>query len=247
MTPVRGYVRGMQVAEGVQRFEDQGVVNWYLVETDEGAIAVDAAFPTAWSQVEPHADRLRAVVITHAHVDHLGFAERLRRERGVPVYLPEGDAQLARSPLRYAKSERLPLIYVARYGATRRLYLRAALSGAIRGDVVRDFKTYGDGAELPGGLRAVATPGHSFGHAALHLPDRDVLFAGDALVTVDPYTDRQGPRIVARAATADSEQARRSLERVAQTGARTVLTGHGPPWTQGAAAAAEQAAAAPVA
>ncbi len=247
MLLVRGYVRGMQVADGVQRFEDQGVVNWYLVETEEGAIVVDAGFPTAWSEVEPHADRVRAVLITHAHVDHLGFAERLRRERGVPVYVPEGDAQLARSPLRYAKSERLPLIYAARYGPTRRLYWRATRSGAIRGDVVRDLKPYGDRARLPGGLVAVATPGHTFGHMALHLPDRDVLFAGDALVTKDPYTDREGPRIVARAATADSERARQSLDRVAQTGARVVLTGHGPPWTEGAAAAAEQAAAAPVA
>ena len=236
----------MQVADGVQRFEDQGVVNWYLVETDEGAIAIDAGFPTAWDQVVPHADRLRAVVITHAHVDHLGFAERLRRERGVPVYIPEGDAQLARSPLRYAKSERLPLIYAARYGPTRRLYWRAARSGAVRGDFVRDFKPYGDGAQLPGGLVAVATPGHSFGHMALHLPDRDVLFAGDAVVTKDPYTDREGPRIVARAATADSGRAKQSLERIARTGARIVLTGHGAPWTEGAAAA-EHAAAAPVA
>jgi glyoxylase-like metal-dependent hydrolase (beta-lactamase superfamily II) len=237
----------MRVAEGVQRFEDQGLVNWYLVETDQGAVAVDAGFASAWSQVEPFAARLRAVVITHAHVDHLGFAERMRREHGVPVYVPEADAQLARSPLRYAKSERLPLIYVARYGATRRLYWRALRVGAIRGDVVRDFKTYGDGAELPGGLRAVATPGHTFGHMALHLPDRDVLFAGDALVTRDPYTDRRGPRIVARAATADSERALASLDRIAATGATSVLTGHGDPWHQGAAAAAAQAAAAPVA
>jgi glyoxylase-like metal-dependent hydrolase (beta-lactamase superfamily II) len=237
----------MQVAEGVQQFEDQGIVNWYLVETDEGPIAIDAGFPSAYSQVEPYAPRLRAVLITHAHVDHLGFAERLRRDHGVPVYMPEADAQLARSPLRYAKSERLPVIYAVRYGPTRRLYWRALKVGAIRGDVVRDFKTYGDGAALPGGLKAVATPGHTFGHMALHLPDRRVLFAGDALVTKDPYTDREGPRIVARAATADSERARASLDRIAATDADVVLTGHGPAWTQGAAAAAAQAAAAPVA
>jgi len=237
----------MQVADGVTRFEDQGLVNWFLVETEDGPVAVDAGFPSAWSQVEPHVERLRAIVITHAHVDHLGFAERARRDHGVPVYVPEGDAQLARSPLRYAKSERLPLVYVARYGATRRLYWGALRVGAIRGDVVRDFRTYGDGAELPGGLRAVFTPGHTFGHMALHLPDRDVLFAGDALVTKDPYTDREGPRLVARAATADSERARASLDRIAATGAHTVLTGHGDAWTGGAEAAAERARAEPVA
>jgi glyoxylase-like metal-dependent hydrolase (beta-lactamase superfamily II) len=76
---------------------------------------------------------------------------------------------------------------------------------------------------------------------ALHLPERDVLFAGDAFVTLDPYTDRVGPRIVARAATKDAERAKRSLDAIERTGARTVLTGHGDPWTQGAEMAAAQA------
>jgi glyoxylase-like metal-dependent hydrolase (beta-lactamase superfamily II) len=231
----------MHVAEGVTRFEDQEIVNWYLVETDDGPVAVDAAFPTAWKQLEPRAAELRAIVITHAHVDHLGFAEKARKEHGVPVYVPEGDAELARHTLRYARSERVPLIYAARYGPTRRLYWRALRAGGIRGETLQEFTTYTDGAELPGGLRAVFTPGHTDGHMALHLRDRDVLFAGDALVTKDPYTDREGPRLVARAATKDSERAARSLDAIAATGARTVLTGHGPAWTGGAEMAAAQA------
>ena len=60
------------------------------------------------------------------------------------------------------------------------------------------------------------------------------LFAGDAIVTRDPYTGRAGPRLVARAATADSAQNLRSLDALAQTGARWVLTGHGEPWDRGA-------------
>jgi len=235
-----------QAAEGVTRFEDQGVVNWYLVETDDGKVAVDTAFPTAWEQVEPHLADLKAIVITHAHVDHLGFAERARQETGVPVYVPQGDAQLARHPLRYAKSERVPLLYL-RHLPTLRLYWRATKAGAIRGKTLRDLRTYGDGDELPGGLRAVSTPGHTDGHMALHLPGRDVLFAGDAIVMRDPYTDREGPCIVARAATKDSERATRSLDAIAATGARTVLTGHGPAWTGGAETAAERARAAGVA
>jgi glyoxylase-like metal-dependent hydrolase (beta-lactamase superfamily II) len=236
----------MQVAEGVTLYEDQGVVNWFLVETDEGPVAVDAGFPTAWEQVEPRVSELRAIVITHAHVDHLGFAERARREAGVTVYVPQGDAQLARHTLRYARSERVPLLYL-RYGPTRRLYWRALRSGGIRGELLRDFKTYADGDELPGGLRAVFTPGHTDGHMALHLPERDVLFAGDALVIRDPYTDREGPRLVARAATKDSERAYRSLDAIAATGAKTVLTGHGDAWTEGAAKAAQRAREADVA
>ena len=230
----------MQVAEGVTRMVDQGAVNWYLVETGGGLVAVDAGFPAAWKDIQPRVHELEAIVITHAHVDHLGFAELARRETGVPVYVPQGDAQLARHPLRYARSERVPLLYL-RYGATRTLYFRALKAGAAVGKTLRDFKVYGDGDELPGGLRAVFTPGHTDGHMALHLRDRDVLFTGDALVTRDPYTDREGPRLVARAATKDSERNLRSLDTIAATDAMTLLSGHGDPWTEGAGRAAQLA------
>jgi hypothetical protein len=46
---------------------------------------------------------------------------------------------------------------------------------------------------------------------------------------------------VARAATADSERNLRSLDAIAATGARTVLVGHGEPWTDGAEAIVERA------
>jgi glyoxylase-like metal-dependent hydrolase (beta-lactamase superfamily II) len=228
----------MRVAEGVEQYTDQDIVNWFLIETDEGPVAVDAAFPTAWRQVEHRARELRAIVLTHAHIDHLGFAERARRTHGVPVYVPEGDAELARHTLKYAKSERNPLIYALRYGPTRKLYWRALKSGGVRGELLKDFRTYGDGDELPGGLKAIFTPGHTKGHMALHLPERDVVFAGDAVVTRDPYTDRTGPRLVARAATWNSEKAAESLDRIAATGARIVAVGHGDPFRGGAEAAA---------
>jgi glyoxylase-like metal-dependent hydrolase (beta-lactamase superfamily II) len=76
---------------------------------------------------------------------------------------------------------------------------------------------------------------------ALHLPDRDVVFVGDTIVTTDPYTDREGPRLVARAATWNVDRNLASLDAIAATGATTVLTGHGAPWTQGAQAAADLA------
>jgi glyoxylase-like metal-dependent hydrolase (beta-lactamase superfamily II) len=47
-----------------------------------------------------------AVVLTHAHFDHMGFAERARRELGVPLYVHENDAPLTRHPLRYDPTSR---------------------------------------------------------------------------------------------------------------------------------------------
>jgi glyoxylase-like metal-dependent hydrolase (beta-lactamase superfamily II) len=108
-------------------------------------------------------------------------------------------------------------------------------------------KRYANGTlPVPGTPRVVFTPGHTLGHCALHLPDRDVVIAGDAVVTLDPYTGRTGPRIVVRAATADSERNLESLDALAATGARTVLVGHGEPWTGGARAIVDQARAAGV-
>ena len=231
----------MQVAEGVERFEDQGVVNWYLVHTAEGPVAVDAGLPTAWKQVEPYAEELRAIVLTHGHIDHCGFAPRAQKEHGVPVFCPAEDARIATSPIPFAKSERSPLPYVLRKGPTRRLYFRALKAGGVVGQTIKDPQLFGGGDTLPGGLVAIATPGHTDGHMALHLPDRGVLFVGDAIVMKDPYTDRDGPCLVARAATKDVSQNLRSLDAIAATEADVVLTGHGPPWTGGARACADLA------
>jgi glyoxylase-like metal-dependent hydrolase (beta-lactamase superfamily II) len=121
-----------------------------------------------------------------------------------------------------------------------------AAAGAFAVTGVRELTFFepGDVLDVPGRPTPVFSPGHTYGHCALHLADRDVLLAGDAVVTLDPYTGRTGPRIVAGAATADSDLALRSLDALAATGARLVLPGHGEPWRQGAAAAAELARAA---
>ena len=227
----------MRVAEGVEQFESEGLVNWFVVETDEGPVAVDAGFPGAWKDIEHRAGELRAILITHGHIDHLGFAPIAEREHGIPVYVPERDLALTKRPLHYARSERLPLRYL-HLAPTRRVYWRGLRAIAILGKTLDSPKTYGDGDELPGGFRAVFTPGHTKGHMALHLPDRDVLFAGDAIVTHDPYTDRTGPRLVARSATWNSAVNLESLDRIEQTGASTLVCGHGEPWREGAAAAA---------
>ncbi len=230
----------MRVADGVEQFTDQGIVNWFLIETDDGPVAGDAGFPSAWDQIKHRAGELRAILVTHGHIDHLGFAPRAEREHGIPVYVPERDEQLAKHPLRYARSERLPLLYL-HLAPTRRVYWRGSRAAGILGKTLDHPSTYSDGDELPGGFRAIFTPGHTKGHMALHLPDRDVIFVGDAIVTKDPYTDRTGPRLVARAATWNSKVNLESLDRIADSGAGTVVCGHGEPWRQGAAAAAAAA------
>ncbi|MGX6446828.1 MBL fold metallo-hydrolase [Patulibacter sp. S7RM1-6] len=243
-----------EVAPGVHRIED-AFTNWYLLEDDDGITVVDAGVPTSWGSfvaalkaLGRTKDDVRAVVLTHGHFDHVGFAESARRQLGVPVHVHEDDVPLTMHPWRY-DHERPRAPYFATQ--VRALPIVAALlrARAFWPSAIGAVERYGDEGTLPvpGAPRIVRTPGHTLGHTALHVPDRDVVFAGDAFVTLDPYTGRTGPRMVARAATVDSARNAASLDALAATGAGTVLTGHGPAWTGGAAAGVEQARAAGIA
>ena len=228
-------------APGIHRVQD-AAVNWYLVEGEGGLAVVDAGLPTSWQSLQGavatlgrRLEDIAAVVLTHAHFDHVGFAERARVQLGVPVWVHADDRVIATHPLRYPFERPFPL-YLWRPRAASMVL--SMLVPSLRVEGVQEAQTFGDGEELPvpGRPRVVFTPGHTPGHCALHLPDRDAVLSGDACVTLDPYTGRRGPRVVARAATADSVRAFASLERLAETGARLVLSGHGDVWREGAEA-----------
>lgn len=235
------------VAEGVHRI-GEAFVNWYLVEEDGRLTVVDAGLPSSWhslhsalNELGRSPDDIEALVLTHAHFDHIGFAERARSELGIPVWVHDNDVPLTRHPWSYLR-DRSPLRYLTRPGLREATvaFLRA---GVVKLRPIREVRRYSSDGELevPGRPRVVFTPGHTLGHCALHLEARDTLIAGDALVTKDPYTGLEGPRLVARAATADPDRALGSLEPLEATGARTVLPGHGEPWREGVEAAVAEA------
>ncbi len=242
-----------EVADGVYLVE-RAHVNCYILVDDDGVTLVDAGLPGTW---RPLLETLRAlgrkpgyvagIVLTHGHFDHVGLARRFA-ERGIPIWAHAGDERLVRHPYRY-RHEAARLRYPFTHPRAIPVLGRMAGAGAlnVRGTHVTDRLIDGVPLELPGRLIPIWSPGHTDGHCGFHLPQRDVLFSGDALVTLDPYTGETGPRAVARAATADSGVAVASLARLEATGASTVLPGHGEPWTEGIGRAAELARAAGVA
>ncbi|MCC4250300.1 MULTISPECIES: MBL fold metallo-hydrolase [Microbacterium] len=235
-----------EVADGVLKITC-AVTNSYLVDTDDGIILIDAGLPRSWPLVlealrarRASPDDLVSLYLTHGHFDHVGLAKRLQDDHHVPVHVHASDVALARHPYRYDR-EASRLLYPLRHVGGLPHLFRMAVAGALG---VRGIRARGDvspGTPVLGGLVPIATPGHTRGHIAYHLPGRGVLFSGDALVTLDPYTGRRGPRIVARAATADSPVALQALSALEATEAAVVLPGHGDAWPHGVRRAVAEA------
>ena len=224
----------MRIVPGVHRI-GQGLVNSYLLEESGEVTIVDAGAPGYWNDLPNELAamgrtfaHIRALVLTHAHIDHVGFAERLRREKGVPVSVHELDAKMARGE---AKPQNQKMLGVG-FAALR--FLRFALAkGMLRATPILEVATFGDGATLdvPGAPRVIHVPGHSEGSAALHVAARKALFVGDALATLNVLSGKTGPQLAPFGS--DFPRARESLKRIEAIEADVVLPGHGQPWTGG--------------
>ena len=225
----------MRIAPGIHRI-GVGLVNAYLLEEGGEVTIVDAGAPSYWDDLPRELETMgrsladvRALLLTHAHVDHVGFAERLRRERGVAVRVHELDARLARGEVTpknqsFAGPRPLPVLRFLAFAVTH---------GLLRATPILEVATFGDGATLDvqGSPRVIHMPGHSEGSAALHVPARDALFVGDAIATLNVLSGATGPQIAAFGS--DIPGAYASLARLRGVEAALVLPGHGAPWTGG--------------
>jgi glyoxylase-like metal-dependent hydrolase (beta-lactamase superfamily II) len=224
----------MELAPGLHRIGND-IVAAYLIHADTGITLIDAGLPGHWwdllavlDDIGRSPDDIRGLILTHGDSDHIGFAERLRRRHGVPVFVHAADAGRARGekpPATARPAMRLaPALgffgYALRKGGMRPRPLEEVVE--IAGDRVLD---------LPGAPRVIALPGHSPGSIAIHSPAVNALFVGDALTTRHVLTGRSGPQPAPF--TDDPEQALASLARLETVEAARVLPGHGAPWTGG--------------
>jgi len=228
------------VVPGIHRIE-QAYTNFYIVEDDGRLSVIDAGFPASWRLLLDALNELGfgrkdigAIAITHAHFDHLGFAARTQTELGVPVWLHQNEAYIARHPYRY-DHEKTQLLYPLRYPRALPILASMTRAGALKVPGLTDIRLYDSEGELdiPGRPEIIFTPGHTYGHCAFYFKEQQALLTGDALVTLNPYTAQIGPQVVAKAATADSSQALASLTALEATKAAVALPGHGEPWLDG--------------
>jgi glyoxylase-like metal-dependent hydrolase (beta-lactamase superfamily II) len=211
-------------------------VNWLLVTDDTGVMLIDAGYPGYRDEVLASLRQLGyepgdvcAILLTHAHIDHLGSAIWFAKTHGTPVYCHADEVGHAKrkyleqvSPLDVALRSWRPrwamwAMYVARNG------------GLIReGIPTAQPLTAEVAAQLPGHPMAIPTHGHTGGHCS-YLVDA-VLASGDALVTGHPLLRRSGPQLLPAVFNHNQDDCIRSLAALALLETEILAPGHGGAW-----------------
>lgn len=227
----------MELAPGLRRIGND-IIAVHLIVTDDGMTLVDTGLPGHYNDLKkelaalgrPLSD-IKGVVLTHGDSDHTGFAERLREELGIPVYVGAGDAARAmgEKPPSPPKDRR-------RLGPVLGFFAYAIRKGGVRMPAVKEVVPVSDGEvlELPGAPVIIAMPGHSPGSVAIHVPAVRAVFVGDELTTRSVLTGEAGPQPAPF--TDDQAESSVSLEKLATLDVDFVIPGHGPAWTKGAPA-----------
>lgn len=111
--------------------------------------------------VRKHKLTVKQIVITHAHIDHVGGAQKLRAATGAPILLNQND-----------------------YGLLKMLDMQAAWIGMPSPGKVEIDRSVADAETLQAGslsANVLHTPGHTEGSICLYFPAEKKLIAGDTL------------------------------------------------------------------
>lgn len=172
------------VAPGVFRIPTLGswaVNSFALVDEDGSVTLVDTGVERAPARIVAglaaigkHPADVQRIVLTHAHPDHAGGAKEMAARTGAPIAVHADDAGFVES------GESPPNDRSSTVG---RLFARLQ-DGRFPAVEVGERLADGQVLDVAGGLRVVATPGHSPGHVSLlHEPTR-TLITGDAIFNV---------------------------------------------------------------
>ncbi|MCG9736527.1 MBL fold metallo-hydrolase, partial [Pseudoalteromonas shioyasakiensis] len=164
-------------------------VHSYIIEDKkDGLIVIDTGFPNAERSTNILVDAIRLagydpkdvkhILITHGHPDHIGNVHALQQFSGAAIWMNTKDA----SYLKDASNG-----YPAVYKKDGSLY--TGMPPSYSAQVQHEFNE-GDTLPLAGGIKVIATPGHSLGHVSFLLKRHSgIIFMGDALTNVNGQFD----------------------------------------------------------
>jgi glyoxylase-like metal-dependent hydrolase (beta-lactamase superfamily II) len=231
----RGSIR--TVAPGVHHI-DTYPFNWYVLEEAGRLTLIDSGWPGHLAALESGlralgktVNDIDAILLTHAHSDHVGMAGALSRAHRIPVFVHPADRAMAASVLQ------LPWVGLLS-NAWRPFTASSMLGHALARGLLaeRAITTTYDlvderVVDVPGHPRVVHVPGHTPGEVAFVVGD-GVVLSGDTLVTEDLRTGVAGPPQFPHIAyNGRDAQARRSISKLHDLGSVTLLPGHGLPWS----------------
>ncbi|CCK32669.1 beta-lactamase [Streptomyces davaonensis JCM 4913] len=224
-----------EVADGIYLVHGSNT-NWVILAEGDAVTLVDTGYPgdreqvlASLAQVGSSPEAVAAVLITHAHNDHVGSAEFLRARYGTPVLLHEAEVPHARREFLHQVTVGQVLQNGWRPGVLP-WAVHALRSGGKTHVPVTAAEAFTPDAplDLPGRPVPVHSPGHTDGHCAFHLPDKGVLISGDALVSGHPTSRVKGPHLLLDMFHRERAQALASLDVLAGLDADVFLPGHGP-------------------
>jgi glyoxylase-like metal-dependent hydrolase (beta-lactamase superfamily II) len=177
-------VPAIELAPGVVRIPTIGAAatNSFAFVDDDGSVTlVDCGVKRAPARIVAglravgrHPGDVVRIVLTHAHSDHAGGAAEMAARTGAPVVVHERDAP-------YAEAGRAPDFDPSLLAG--RLMTRLP-AGGFPPVAVGERLSDGQVLDVGGGLRVVATPGHTPGHVSLLHEPSATLITGDALFNV---------------------------------------------------------------
>ena len=226
-----------EVADGVYQLCST-MTNMYLIEDDDGLTLVDAGLPAQMELLQAGLERIgaeitdiEAVILTHIDPDHIGLAEPLRKE-GIPVWVHEDGYEAALEGVGKPPLGFFLLMWRPAYLRFVRTLMNA---GMLDGEPIAEVSTFieGEVLDVPGQPEVIHTPGHRKGHCSFWLPESRILFAGDALITMDVMSGKAVDPEPVRGGNLfnfDKGQQQDSARKLASLGQITLLPGHVDPW-----------------